>query len=154
MIRKIYTAFKPFLRFVAVPLGFVFFALGCAGVVLPLIPHTPFFILTAVLWGYGSDTLYRWLHTLPVVGASLDAWSKEGAVPLHAKVLSAVTLAVGIALAIAVGPWLWYQIVIPIILVIVLLFIASRPRPSHQKREIVSLWAAFVLWGRVRKSAS
>jgi uncharacterized membrane protein YbaN (DUF454 family) len=152
MAQKVYAALTPFLKFIAVPLGFVFFVLGCVGVVLPLIPHTPFFILTALLWGYGSHTLYRWLHTLPVVGASLDAWNREGAVPLHAKVLSVVTLLIGALIAVSVGPWLWYRISVPAVLVCVLVFIVSRPRPSHQRREIVSVWVALVLWGRSRKS--
>lgn len=147
----IYTAVEPFLKFIAVPLGFVFFFLGCAGVVLPFIPHTPFFILTAVLWGYGSARLYRWLHSLPVVGESLHAWKSEGAIPLHAKVLSAIALVLGIVLAVLAGPWLWYRIGIPLLLATILVFVVTRPRPSNRRREVASIWAALVLWSKARK---
>ena len=151
MRKALYTAIEPFLKFMAVPLGFVFFLLGCLGIVLPLIPHTPFFILTALLWGYGSRRLYRWLLGIPVVGESLYAWKHEGAIPLHAKVLSAIALLLGIAFAVGAGPWLWYKISVPLLLVIILIFIASRPRPISQRREIVSIWAAVVLWKKTHK---
>lgn len=139
------------MKLLAVLLGTVFFALGVLGLVTPILPHTPFFIATAVLWGYGSQRLHQWLHGLPVVGEALTIWSEEGAIPFKAKVISVIMLLASIVFSISLGPWLWYQIVVPTFLLLVLWFIVSRPRPRKSAPEGVSLYVAFYLFRRALK---
>lgn len=144
----IYTVIRPFIKFLAVGIGTLCFVLGVLGLVTPILPHTPFFIATAVLWGYGSKRLHGWLHSLPVVGEVLTTWSEEGAIPFRAKAISVVMLLLSIVFSVSLGPWLWYQIVIPAFLSVVLWFIVSRPRPKKSPPEGVSLYVAFYLFRR------
>jgi len=53
--------------------GTVFVAIGIAGVILPLLPATPFFLLAAACYVRGSQRAYDWLLAHRVFGAGIRA---------------------------------------------------------------------------------
>ncbi|MGQ9425719.1 YbaN family protein [Gilvimarinus sp. F26214L] len=65
--------------------------LGAAGVVLPLLPTTPFVLLAAWAAPKASPNLGVWLEAHPRFGALLTDWRRERAVPRRAK-LAAIAL--------------------------------------------------------------
>jgi len=66
--------------------------LGTAGLVVPLLPTTPFLLVAAWAAPKGSPRLARWLHAHPRLGPTLHAWHERRAVPRRAKRLAAVLL--------------------------------------------------------------
>lgn len=97
---------------------------GLLGVVLPLLPTTPFVLLAGFCFSQSSQRLDTWLLTHPRWGASVRAWRERHAVPpvakkaaLTAMLLSSV-LAGGLlpvalawvpaACCAAVAWWLWH----------------------------------------------
>lgn len=68
-----------------VSLGFVFLALGIAGIFLPVLPTTPFLILTAICFNRGSEKFHTWLMTHPVLSPPIIDWQKNRVIRLKYK---------------------------------------------------------------------
>lgn len=66
--------------------------LGAAGVVLPLLPTTPFLLLAAWAAPKGSPYLGQWLNRHSHFGPLLSVWRKERAIPARAKYFAIIAL--------------------------------------------------------------
>ena len=73
--------------------------LGLIGIVLPLLPTTPFVLLAAYCFSLGSARYEQWLLSHPRFGPMVRDWRGQHAVPLRAKQLAWVMMAVSSALA-------------------------------------------------------
>ena len=63
-------------------------ALGILGIFLPLLPTTPFLLLTAALYFKGSFRLYNWLLNHRYFGPYIRNYRENKAIPLRAKIVS------------------------------------------------------------------
>ena len=59
-------------RVLLLVVGSFFLTLGMVGIVVPVLPTTPFLILAAICYGRSSVSCYRWLTTNRVFGRHLD----------------------------------------------------------------------------------
>lgn len=73
-------------------LGSISLALGILGIFLPLLPTTPFLLLTAALYFKGSPRLYNWLLNHRHFGPHIRNFRENKAIPLRAKVISLVLM--------------------------------------------------------------
>lgn len=104
-------------------------ACGIAGIVLPLVPTTPFLLLAAFAFARSSPALHEWLVTHPRLGPPIADWRAHGAIARRSKML-----AVAVILATFLGSWAagvgtTLLIVQAGVLAVVTLFILSRPTP-------------------------
>jgi uncharacterized protein len=74
--------------------------LGLLGVVLPLLPTTPFVLLAAFCFSRGSQRWEQWLLQHPRWGPMVRDWRATRAVPLRAKQLATVMMT-------ASSVWAW-----------------------------------------------
>lgn len=80
----------------------LFFALAMLGVFLPVLPTTPFLLLTSWCLLRSSPALHAGLRRSPLFGPLLADWERHHGVRLYVK-LSALGM-----LALAVGTSLWF----------------------------------------------
>ena len=63
-------------------------ALGIIGIFLPLLPTTPFLLLTAALYVRSSPRLYNRLLHHKYLGSYIRNFRENKAIPLRAKIIS------------------------------------------------------------------
>jgi hypothetical protein len=87
--------------------GWASVALAAVGAVLPLVPTTPFLLLAAACFVRSSPRAHRWLHGNRVFGPFLREWQRTHSVPLRAKVLGILVIAVsaGTSFVRIEAPW-------------------------------------------------
>ena len=91
-------------------LGGLSLALGIVGIFLPVLPTTPFLLLTASLWCRGSERLYRWLLAQPQLGSYIRNFREHRAIPRRAKVVTVALVWISlIYCAIAVTKLWWLR---------------------------------------------
>ena len=106
--------------------GYVSLALGFAGVILPLLPTTPFLILSAFGFSKSSPRFEKWLLEHRQFGPAIRSWRRNRAVPRRAKILASVFM----GLALIGGYWAGLETVLYIQIVVfaaVLIFLWTRP---------------------------
>ena len=73
--------------------------LGVIGIVVPLLPTTPFVLLAAACFSRGSARWERWLLAHRQFGPIVRDWREHRAVPLRAKQFATVMMVFGSAFA-------------------------------------------------------
>ena len=74
-------------------LGLTALALGGIGVVLPILPTTPFMILAAFAFGKSSPRLRARLEAHRVFGPAIRDWEAHGAIHRRYKITACVVMA-------------------------------------------------------------
>lgn len=79
-------------RIALIIVGISSLALGGLGVVLPLLPTTPFILVAAFAFAKSSDRLHRWLLDHDVFGPLITNWRCHGAISRNAKIASILSM--------------------------------------------------------------
>ena len=72
--------------------GTLFLLVGILGVVLPLLPATPFLLLASACYGRGAQTLHRWLMSHKYLGTYITTIKEHRGMPFQAKLMTIVVL--------------------------------------------------------------
>jgi len=112
--------------------GWVSLILGCVGIILPLLPTTPFILLAAYCFSRSSERLHQWLITHPQMGPLIRDWQQDGSISKTAKTKATVLIIGTFAVTFAVvNVGLMVKGVILLIGIGVLTFIWTRPVPPN-----------------------
>ena len=80
------------LKYLYVVAGTLSLVLGIVGIFVPLLPTTPFLLLTAALYFRSSPQLYRRLLSHKYLGTHIRNFREHRAIPLHTKMVSLLLL--------------------------------------------------------------
>lgn len=122
--------------------GTFFLALGAAGTVVPLLPTTPFLLLTAYCYSRSSKRLQNWLYTHPRFGPVLNDWEQHRSLSRKTKTIGISAVWIGIAgsivtLHFTTAPHLFPYLTAFLLLVAtsVTFFLATRPSGPRDTAE-------------------
>ncbi len=113
-------------------------ALGVLGIVLPLMPATPFLLLAAYFFSRSSPRFHRWLLTNRVFGSYIDNYRSGRGLGLTEKVVTIATLWVALTITgtTLVGTW-WGRALLLTVAVGVTTHLlrlpTCRPRPLDER---------------------
>lgn len=110
-------------------LGHCALLVALIGVVVPLLPTTPFLILAASCYKRGSNRLNVWLHQHRVLGPPLANWERNGSISARAKYIAIVTVCFGMGYSIWLVPIMWIRVGLVGIGITVSVYILTRPSP-------------------------
>ena len=108
-------------------MGGLFLGLGVLGVVLPVLPTTPFLLLAAGCFAKSSPRLHRWLLAHPVFGPPIRNWEENGAISRSAKRLAVGSMVAVVAISVLLG-LSWKVLLAQVVLIAIgSAFILTRP---------------------------
>lgn len=76
------------MKYILAVLGLIALGLGILGIFLPVLPTTPFLLLTAALFLRSSRSLYDWLMNHPKLGPYISNFMVHKSIPLKIKIIS------------------------------------------------------------------
>ncbi|MDO4266361.1 MAG: YbaN family protein [Eubacteriales bacterium] len=85
---------KRIINGICVVLAFVSLGIGCIGIILPVLPTTPFLLLAVVLFAKGSERFHRWFLSTRLYQRHLENFvvSRSMTRAAKIKVLATVTV--------------------------------------------------------------
>ena len=100
---------SPWVRHLLTAAGVVCVALALIGIVLPLLPTTPFLLLAAACFARSSPRLDDWLHHNRLFGPYLRAYRDGHGTPLRVKVsiISLLWISITLSAIFAIPSRLW-----------------------------------------------
>ena len=114
--------------------GLTAVALGAVGVVLPLLPTTPFLLVAAFAFARSSAQLNRWLREHRSFGPLIDNWHRDGSIDRKAKRTAVIVIVVTLVITWLLSAPLWIITCQVVVLSASAIFILTRPLPPERHR--------------------
>jgi uncharacterized membrane protein YbaN (DUF454 family) len=112
--------------------GLVALALGLLGILLPLLPTTPFLLLAAFCFARSSPALHDWIIQHPRLGPPIRDWRNHGAISGRAKIAAVAMLAFALVTGVFADLGPRVLAVQGVILLLVGTFLLTRPSPPRE----------------------
>ena len=117
-------------KWILIGAGFVCVGLGAIGVVLPLLPTTPFLLLAVWSASRGSQRLHDWIYDQPRFAKLLNDWHQQGAVPVSAKLLASAMMIVSLGFLAWSGYHWGFLLGMSLMFLLLGTFLWTRPNPQ------------------------
>ena len=107
--------------------GYVFFSVGFAGMLLPVLPTTIFWIVAAACFAKSAPGMYRRILAWPAVGAAIEDYLERGLIGPRSKTVALIGKAIG-AILIVTSPMPAYATGISLLCIALAgAYVATRP---------------------------
>ena len=73
-------------------LAYASLVMGIAGILLPLLPATPFLLMAVWAASRGSQRVHDWIFDQPRLARLINEWRDQGAIPCSAKWLASMMM--------------------------------------------------------------
>lgn len=74
------------MKYIYFVLGLLFMGVGCIGIILPILPTTPFLLVSLFLFAKSSKRAEAWFMSTKVYQKHIDSFVKERAMTLKSKI--------------------------------------------------------------------
>ncbi|MGG4221428.1 DUF454 family protein [Paenibacillus jamilae] len=99
-----------------ITLGFLFLALGVIGVVVPLLPTTPFLLLATFFFMRGSERIHQWFSNTSLYHKYLESFVQTRSLKLSTKITSLGLASAMLITGFIFTPIMWGKILIVLVI--------------------------------------
>ena len=108
----------PIVRHLLVVLGFFFAALGGIGVILPILPTTPFLLLAAACFANGSERFHGWFCSTKLYKNHLESFVQHRSMPMKTKLCICIPVSTMLIVLAVVTPVLPMRIFLAVLIAV------------------------------------
>ena len=112
--------------------GLASVAIGAIGVVVPLLPTTPFLLVAAFAFARSSTRLNRWLREHRSFGPLIENWHRDGSIDRKVKRTAIIVILITPVITWLFGVPLWLIAGQLAVLSAAAIFILTRPLPPER----------------------
>ena len=118
---------SPVVRYLYLAAGFAALILAVVGVVLPILPTTPFVLLAAACFARSSKRFHDRLLANRIAGPIIREWTEHRSIPRSVKRWVYFLLALSFGSSIMMMPSIWHQVMLAVLGIILVAFIWRIP---------------------------
>ena len=115
---------KKIIRAIYLVLAFLFLGIGIAGIVLPILPTTPFLLLTAALFAKSSERFHKWFVSTKLYDKYIDQALNRKAMTKETKRKAMATLGIIFLAGFLFSP-VWYAKAIIVVIAFLSVFLMN-----------------------------
>lgn len=86
--------------------------LGCVGIILPVLPTTPFLLLALWAFARSSPRFHHWLIHHRWLGRYVSEWERHRVIPVRAKIVAIAAMTTSLTWAVAFSSAPWYALAV------------------------------------------
>ena len=123
-------------KYFYITLGFLALGIGLIGVILPILPTTPFLLVTSFCFARGSERFHTWFTNSNIYKKHLESFVKERAMTLKQKVVLLIFVNFMLAFPLILVDVLPMRITIIVLIIIKLYYFTFKVRtisPEEKK---------------------
>jgi hypothetical protein len=90
--------------------------IGIIGIVVPLLPTTPFLLLSAACYAKGSERMYHWFINIKWIGNAIKNYHEGKGISIKGKIISITFLWTTITVSMMI---MWPNILVQLVLIII-----------------------------------
>ena len=103
--------------------GTITLGLGIIGIILPIIPTTPFLLISSYCYVRSSKKLNQWLLNHRILGKYIYNYVEKKAIPKRAKITAIILICISIPITLIIINKIIVTIILPIIATLVIVYI-------------------------------
>jgi len=122
-------------RIILIIIGWLAVVLATLGVVLPLLPTTPFLLLAAWCFARSSPRFHHWLLYRSWFGSYIRHWQDHRALPPGAKPRALVFIVLTFAVSLYLVNILWVRLLLLVMMCALLFFMWRMPVIDEKQQK-------------------
>ena len=122
-------------RIILIIIGWLAVVLGTLGVVLPVLPTTPFILLAAWCFARSSPRFHAWLLYRSWFGSYIRHWQDHRALPPGAKPRALIFIVLTFAVSLYLVNILWVRLLLLVMMCALLFFMWRMPVIDEKQQK-------------------
>ena len=122
-------------RIILIIIGWLAVVLATLGVVLPLLPTTPFLLLAAWCFAHSSPRFHHWLLYRSWFGSYIRHWQDHRALPPGAKPRALIFIVLTFSVSLYLVNILWVRLLLLVMMCALLFFMWRMPVIDEKQQK-------------------